>query len=62
MRQVAMAGDPRTGYRPSYHMFFFLGADQDELNQPAHFTLLEMTSRNQGSELSSAMMIPHCLW
>ena len=26
------------------------------------FIVLEMTSRNQRSELSSAMMTPQCLW
>ena len=38
--------------------FFVLGSDQDELASPAHFTILEITSRNQDSELSSATMIP----
>ena len=41
---------------------FFFGTDQDELAWPALYTVLEMTSRNQGSELSSATMIPHWLW
>ena len=36
----------------------FFGSDQDELAQPAHFTVLEVTPRDQGSELSSATMIP----
>ena len=36
----------------------FLGSDCDELAKPAHFTVLEITSRNQRSELSSATMIP----
>ena len=46
-----------------YLLIFFLGggADQDELASPAHFTVLEITSRNQGSELSSATMIPQWL-
>ena len=38
------------------------GSDQDELLWPAHFTVLEITPRDQGSELSSAMMIPRWLW
>ena len=38
---------------------FFFGSDQDELPQPAHFTVLEITSRNQGSQLSSATMTQH---
>ena len=37
---------------------FFFGSDQDELAYPAHFTVLEVTPRDQGSELSSATMIP----
>ena len=41
---------------------FFFGPDQDELAWPALFTVLEKTSRNQGSELSSATMIPQWLW
>ena len=39
-------------------IIFFFGADQGELAQPAHFTALRVTPRNQGSELSSATMIP----
>ena len=38
------------------------GSDQHELVSPAHFTVLKMTSRNQGSELSNATMIPQWLW
>ena len=38
--------------------FFFCGSHQDELAQPAHFTVLEITSRLQGSELSGATMNP----
>ena len=38
--------------------FFFIAQDQDGLASPAHFTVLKITSRNQGSELSSATMIP----
>ena len=34
------------------------GANQDELTQPAHCRVLEMTSLDQSSELSSSMMIP----
>ena len=37
---------------------FFFGSDQNELALPAHFTVLEVVPRNQGSELSSATMIP----
>ena len=40
------------------HCFLFFGSDQDEPASPAHFTVLEVTPRNQGSELSSATMIP----
>ena len=43
-------------------VLFFFGADQDELAWPALFTVLEITSRNQGSELSSATMIPQWVW
>ena len=35
-----------------------MGADQDELAWPAHCMVLETSSGNQGSELSSSMMIP----
>ena len=38
-------------------VIFFFG-DQDELAKPARVTVLEETPRNQGSELSSAAMIP----
>ena len=38
------------------NLFFFV-SDQDEPAQPAHFTVLEVTPRDQGSELSSATMI-----
>ena len=37
---------------------FFFGPDQDGLAYPAHHMVLETTSRNQGSELSSSTMIP----
>ena len=40
------------------HCLFFFGSDQDELTYPAHHMVLETTSRSQGSELSSATMIP----
>ena len=36
-------------------LYIFFGSDQDEL---AYFTVLEVTPRDQGSELSSATMIP----
>jgi hypothetical protein len=37
---------------------FFFGPDQDELAYPVHRMVLETTSRNQGSELFGATMIP----
>jgi hypothetical protein len=43
-------------------IIFFGGPHKDELAQPAYFTVLEITSRNQGSELSSATMTPQWLW
>jgi hypothetical protein len=51
-------------YLSAMRLFLFGGgeSDQDELAQPAHFTVLETTSRNQGSELSSATMIPQWPW
>ena len=36
----------------------FIGSDQDELASPVPFRVLEITSRNQGSQSSSATMIP----
>jgi hypothetical protein len=36
----------------------FFGPDQGELAYPVHHMALETTSRNQGSELSGATMIP----
>ena len=53
------SGDADTG-RNQISCFF--GSDQDELASPAHFTVLQTTSRNQGSELPSATMIPQWLW
>ena len=53
-----------TSVRPNthdhIHYFFFssFGPDQDELAYPAHHMVLETTSRNQDSELSSSTMIP----
>jgi len=38
--------------------FVFGLRPQDELASPAHFTVLETTSRNQSSEPPSATMIP----
>ena len=38
---------------------FFFGPERDELAYPVHHMVLETTSRDQGSELSSAAMIPH---
>ena len=40
------------------HFCFVFGPDQDELAQPAHDMVLKTTSRNQGLELSSSIMIP----
>ena len=37
---------------------FLFGSDQDELVSPARVTVLEVTQRDRGSELSSATMIP----
>ena len=45
----------RLSWRPSHFVF---GPDQDELAYPAHHMVLETASRNQGSELSGATMIP----
>ena len=39
-------------------LFLFVGPDQDELVSPAHHMVVETTSRDQGSELSSSTMIP----
>ena len=39
-------------------LHFFYGPDQDELAWPAPCMVLETTSRNQSSELSSSTMIP----
>ena len=50
-------GDFGWGNFRQLHPFFF-GPDQDELAYPAHHMVLETPSRNQGSELSSATMIP----
>ena len=33
---------------PQWVLAFFFGSDQDELAWPAHFTVLEITSRDQG--------------
>ena len=47
-----------TGRGPGYTQSLFFGSDQDELAYPAHCMALEITPRNQGSERSSATMIP----
>jgi hypothetical protein len=44
------------------HFFFSFSADEDQLAWPALYTVLEMSSWNQGSELSSATMIPQWVW
>ena len=48
-----------TNYRTAIPILLFcFGPDQSELAYPAHHLALETTSRNQGSELSGATMIP----
>ena len=49
------------GEDPAWHLFvclFVFGLDQGELAHPVHHVVFETTSRNQGSELSGATMIP----
>ena len=45
----------------SLHLFFW-GGVQTKMSWRSLLTVLEITSRNQGSELSSATMIPQLLW
>ena len=47
---------------PRTDIGFVLAQPKDELAEPAHFTVLKITPRDQGSELSSATMIPQWPW
>ena len=50
--------DPTFVSTGNLHSFFFLVHTKGELAHPVHHTVLETTSPDQGSELSSATMIP----